>query len=46
MLIPPAAGVVTVLVLATLAVLLLVVANDSPTSWFPLERAPWKAAGG
>ena len=46
MLIPPAAGVVTVLVLATLAVMLLVVANDSPTSWFPLDRAPWKAAGG
>jgi serine/threonine protein kinase len=46
MLIPPAAGVVTLLVLATVAVILLVVANDSPTSWFPLDQAPWKAAGG
>jgi hypothetical protein len=38
--------VVTLLVLATVAVILLVVANDSPTSWFPLDQAPWKAAGG
>ena len=46
MLSPTAAGAVTVLALATLALILLVLANDSPTSWFPLDRAPWESAGG
>jgi serine/threonine protein kinase len=43
---PTVAGVLTVLVLATVALVLLVVATGSPTSWFPLDRAPWRSLGG
>jgi hypothetical protein len=40
---PPVAGVVTVLVLVTAALVLLVLAHDAPTWWFPFEDAPWRS---
>jgi hypothetical protein len=38
----PAAGVVTVLVLAAVALILLALATDSATVWSPSDGSPWR----
>jgi serine/threonine protein kinase len=42
---PPAAGVVTVLVLSAIALTLLLVAAGTATGWAPWGDAPWRALG-